>query len=436
MKELFDRHQQKLTEVEDRKIWGALHDATRSKARFWKRVVIPVSALATTAAAAAVIVMVNQAPSVSERVAQKEFAQLSDLEKDLQQDLDGLANLREQVMEAGTKEDDFRKDGDANVLTENSAEGFEPMNRVGGRPERRLSPPSPVAVKMEEIPGGSERKNNETADLSEAAQRFSSTKSKGLQEKELERLPVDTIAEGGGLKAGVVSEAGDLYFRGGRTGEVKSQIDGIPTNDESDLNKQSKPVRRSPSADAPKGSDVAFADPSTPRSEPEEVVGDDRARGLGRIEAGNKKLIKSRAKKPGPPRQDPISVGGSAPVNGKTIDAMFFQNYGVNPFVDPEDDRFATFSVDVDNASYALCRSYLNRGVLPPAEAVRVEEFVNSFKHNYAAPRHPMFANREWAPSKKGIFAIHLDAAPSPFGKGLVMMRVGLKGREIFAEER
>jgi Ca-activated chloride channel family protein len=131
----------------------------------------------------------------------------------------------------------------------------------------------------------------------------------------------------------------------------------------------------------------------------------------------------------------PIAVGGSQVVNGKKFDAMFFEHYGVNPFVDAEEDRFATFAVDVDNASYALARSYLNRGVLPPKEAVRVEEFVNSFKHHYAAPSDVMVASRDRF-SRHGTFAIHLEAAPSPFGQDLVLMRVGLKGREIPSENR
>src|SRR5262245_46298441 len=33
----------------------------------------------------------------------------------------------------------------------------------------------------------------------------------------------------------------------------------------------------------------------------------------------------------------PNSVGGTTPVNGQAFDAMFFQHYGVNPFIDPED---------------------------------------------------------------------------------------------------
>jgi Ca-activated chloride channel family protein len=46
----------------------------------------------------------------------------------------------------------------------------------------------------------------------------------------------------------------------------------------------------------------------------------------------------------------------------------------------------STFGADVDTASFANVRRFLNEGRLPPADAVRVEEFVNYFKFDYAAP--------------------------------------------------
>ena len=33
---------------------------------------------------------------------------------------------------------------------------------------------------------------------------------------------------------------------------------------------------------------------------------------------------------------------------------MFFENYGVNPFVDTYEDHLSTFALDVDTASYSL----------------------------------------------------------------------------------
>ncbi|MFW6158598.1 MAG: vWA domain-containing protein, partial [Planctomycetota bacterium] len=109
--------------------------------------------------------------------------------------------------------------------------------------------------------------------------------------------------------------------------------------------------------------------------------------------------------------------------NDAAFDAMFFKNYGVNPFVDTDEDHLSTFAVDVDTGSYTLCRSYLNRGALPEPDAVRVEEFVNYFDYWYKPPA-------------EDAFAIHNAVAPSKFGRNKLLMRVGLQGRVIDASER
>ncbi len=48
----------------------------------------------------------------------------------------------------------------------------------------------------------------------------------------------------------------------------------------------------------------------------------------------------------------------------------------------------STFSADVDTASYANVRRFLNEGRLPPEGAVRIEEMVNYFRFNYDAPKN------------------------------------------------
>jgi Ca-activated chloride channel family protein len=120
----------------------------------------------------------------------------------------------------------------------------------------------------------------------------------------------------------------------------------------------------------------------------------------------------------------PPAHGGTATVNAAAYDAMFFKHYGVNPFIDTDDDRFSTFAMDVDTGSYTLCRSYLAGGHLPPAEAVRVEEFVNYFKYRYRTP-------------DDGAFAIHVDGAESPFGgPKYKLIRIGIQARRVAAENR
>jgi len=119
-----------------------------------------------------------------------------------------------------------------------------------------------------------------------------------------------------------------------------------------------------------------------------------------------------------------MAHGGSAVPNGQAYDAMFFENYGVNPFIDTEDDALSTFAVDVDTASYALCRSYIRDGHLPPKDAVRVEEFVNYMPYQVAGPEGE-------------DFSVELEGSPSWFGGPKYrLLRVAIKGREVELEDR
>jgi Ca-activated chloride channel family protein len=87
-------------------------------------------------------------------------------------------------------------------------------------------------------------------------------------------------------------------------------------------------------------------------------------------------------------------------------------------------DNLSTFSLDVDTGSYSVARRYLNEGLQPPAAAVRVEEFVNSFDQGYEIPDDT-------------AFALYADGAPSPFHEdGTYFIRVGVKGYEVEEEFR
>jgi Ca-activated chloride channel homolog len=122
----------------------------------------------------------------------------------------------------------------------------------------------------------------------------------------------------------------------------------------------------------------------------------------------------------------PMAHGGVVAPNGAAVDAMFFRHYGANAFIDTEDDRFSTFGIDVDTGSYTLCRQYIRQGNLPPAEAVRVEEFVNAFDYHYPDPQG-------------GNFALYADAVPWRLGEGRrnsYLLRIGLQSRRLTAEQR
>lgn len=116
----------------------------------------------------------------------------------------------------------------------------------------------------------------------------------------------------------------------------------------------------------------------------------------------------------------------NVPPSGREPYDMFFEDYGVNPLIDTEDDHLSTFALDVDTGSYTVMRNYLTDGNLPPPESVRVEEYVNFFDQGYETP-----------PAHQA-FAISIDGAPSPFTQTerYQMLRVGIQGYEVADFER
>jgi Ca-activated chloride channel homolog len=98
----------------------------------------------------------------------------------------------------------------------------------------------------------------------------------------------------------------------------------------------------------------------------------------------------------------------------------------VNPWVMTDRDPLSTFGLDVDTASYALCRRYIRSGFLPPVGAVRMEEFINAFDHAY--------------PQRDGAtFAVYAEGTPSPFapaGRDLTLLKVAVKARTVGRDQR
>ncbi|MBG0824735.1 von Willebrand factor type A domain-containing protein [Planomonospora sp. ID91781] len=84
--------------------------------------------------------------------------------------------------------------------------------------------------------------------------------------------------------------------------------------------------------------------------------------------------------------------------------------------------QVSTFALDVDTASYGHARRVLAEGGRPDPAQVRPEEFVNSFRQDYAEPGGDGFA-------------VHLDGARLP-GSGAALVRVGLQTRGADPETR
>ena len=98
-------------------------------------------------------------------------------------------------------------------------------------------------------------------------------------------------------------------------------------------------------------------------------------------------------------------------------------------FVSVRDNPLSTFSADVDTASYANVRRFIESGTLPPVDAVRIEELVNYFPYRYEPP----------AVDKDGAaapFAAAIETASAPWAPEHRLVRIGLKGREVATAER
>ncbi len=110
------------------------------------------------------------------------------------------------------------------------------------------------------------------------------------------------------------------------------------------------------------------------------------------------------------------------PEESKTRD-NYFKNYDENVFISTSKDHLSTFGIDVDTASYTWMRKSLLNNFLPTKDSVRVEEYVNFFDYNYPKP-------------EQGKFTINTEMAKSNLDKDVTIMRVGIQGKEIKAENR
>lgn len=95
-----------------------------------------------------------------------------------------------------------------------------------------------------------------------------------------------------------------------------------------------------------------------------------------------------------------------------------------NPLTEVSREPLSTFSIDVDTASYANVRRFLNRSEAPPPGAVRLEEMVNYFPYEYAGP------------TDGRPFAVHVETTAAPWNPQYRLAKVALKGREVPAAER
>ena len=98
-----------------------------------------------------------------------------------------------------------------------------------------------------------------------------------------------------------------------------------------------------------------------------------------------------------------------------------FEEFTDNPFISTSEEPTSTFSVDADGASYAYMRRYMREGKIPSKSSVRIEEFLNYFTFDYTEPEDAV--------------AINAEVGVCPWDTDHYLLRLGLKGKSVTAEE-
>jgi Ca-activated chloride channel homolog len=117
-----------------------------------------------------------------------------------------------------------------------------------------------------------------------------------------------------------------------------------------------------------------------------------------------------------------VQVGGGLVGGGRFVGPFNTEAYDHiedNKFRRVDADPLSTFSIDVDTASYANVRRFINDGNLPPAGAVRIEELVNYFRFDYPQP------------SGREPFSITTELTPCPWNPKHRLALIGLRGRSL-----
>ncbi len=115
-----------------------------------------------------------------------------------------------------------------------------------------------------------------------------------------------------------------------------------------------------------------------------------------------------------------VNLGGYMPGYVTPPNRENYAHYRDNPVQVVADHPVSTFGLDVDTGSYTNVRRMIEHGQLPPADAVRAEEFINYFDYGYAPP-----ARRETP------FSVTTEVAPAPWNAARQLLLVGVQGYRV-----
>ncbi len=170
---------------------------------------------------------------------------------------------------------------------------------------------------------------------------------------------------------------------------------------------------------------VAIAPPPEPeaKAEPAEAAADEARRSMRKerrfkVKERSKMVMSGAAP---PSRTAPGPKPSPRPGDGTPVEhnTEAYDHIKENIFVSALKTPVSTFSIDVDTASYANMRRFLNQNQVPPKDAVRIEEMVNYFHYSYPDPKgkHP--------------FSITTEISSAPWDPKHRVLMIGLQGKKV-----
>jgi hypothetical protein len=98
-----------------------------------------------------------------------------------------------------------------------------------------------------------------------------------------------------------------------------------------------------------------------------------------------------------------------------------------SPFMSALSNPLSTFAASPNTASYSNMRRYINSSdTVPPAQSVRIEEFINYFSYNYPATNE----------DSEHPFSIYTEIADCPWNDEHLLAKVAVQASALSSEQR
>ncbi|MCC3414939.1 MULTISPECIES: VWA domain-containing protein [unclassified Microcoleus] len=115
----------------------------------------------------------------------------------------------------------------------------------------------------------------------------------------------------------------------------------------------------------------------------------------------------------------PSPTTTALPAQTQQFDREGYNRIYDNSYQRASNNPLSTFGIDVDTASYSNVRRFINSGVMPPKDAVRLEELINYFTYDYPQPKGDQ------------PFSINTEVANAPWNPQHKLVHIGLQGKSI-----